>query len=560
MGESHLMRQKLSIVIAQLNPVVGDIDGNVEKIMAARDEAASWGADLIVYGELAVIGYPPEDLILKPAFQTRIEAAVACLAERTSGGGPALLVGATDRVNGALFNAVYLFHDGKIDAVRHKHVLPNYGVFDEQRLFAAGPIPSPIPFRGVNLGAMICEDMWTPEVSESLKDAEANMLISVNASPFNTEKPDLRLDHATDRVGETELPLIYSNQVGGQDELVFDGASFALDADGALRGRSPSCCEHLLPTEWHRDAGGSLCLIDGNVAERIAGDAAIYQALVIGLRDYVEKNRFPSVLIGMSGGIDSALSAALAVDALGPGRVHCVRMPSRYTSAASLDDAAHCADLLGARSSTIPIEPAVKAFSGMLSDLFEGREPDVTEENVQARVRGLTLMAISNKFGDMVVTTGNKSELSVGYATLYGDMCGGFAVLKDVYKTTAYALARWRNENLPQGAKGPAGQVIPHRIITKAPTAELRPNQTDQDSLPPYDVLDDILHRLIEGESSISEITARGHDKATVTQVSRLLDMAEYKRRQAPPGVKIGSRAFGRDRRYPITNRYRDEE
>ena len=554
------MTRKLSIAVAQINPLVGDIQGNAEKIRAARDRAAKQGVDLVVFSELVLVGYPPEDLVLKPALQTAAEASIDGLRQLTSDSGPALLIGATHRVEGALYNAAYLLDGGKVSAVRHKHFLPNYGVFDERRLFSAGRMPTPVEFRGVRLGVMICEDMWTPEATESLRNAGARLLVIVNASPFDTEKPDVRHELAKARVGESGVPLIYSNQVGGQDELVFDGASFALDSTGALGAQSPSWHEHLLLAELRQDRDGKWDLAEGEVYDREAGDAAIYLALVTGLRDYVEKNRFPSVVVGMSGGIDSALSAALAVDALGPERVHCIRLPSRYTSRASMQDAADCAARLGARSSTIPIEPAVEAFSDMLSNLFQGCEPDVTEENLQARARGLALMAVSNKFGDMVVTTGNKSELSVGYATLYGDMCGGFAVLKDVYKTTVYALSRWRNENQPAGGKGPPGEVIPACILTKAPTAELRPNQTDQDSLPPYEELDDILHYLIEREFSIGQIAALGHNKATVSRISRLLDIAEYKRRQAPPGVKISSRAFGRDRRYPITNRFRDTD
>ena len=560
MGDTAKTNPKLSIAVAQINPAVGDIRGNVGKIRAARDHAARKGADLVVSSELALIGYPPEDLVLKPALQTAVEASIEELRQLTSDNGPALLVGAIHRVDGALYNAVYLLDGGEVCAVRHKHFLPNYGVFDEQRLFSAGQMPAPIEFRGERLGVMICEDMWTPSVAESHRSAGAQLLIVVNASPFDTEKPNVRQELAKARVGESGVPLIYSNQVGGQDELVFDGASFALDSTGALSGQSPSWREHLLLVELRQEHDGQWNLANGEIYDLEAGDEAIFLALVTGLRDYVEKNHFPSVVIGMSGGIDSALSAALAVDALGPERVHCIRLPSQFTSRASLEDAADCAARLGARLSTIPIEPAVGAFSDMLSNLFQGCAPDVTEENLQARARGLALMAVSNKFGDMVVTTGNKSELSVGYATLYGDMCGGFAVLKDVYKTTVYALSRWRNENQPTGVKGPSGEVIPSPILTKAPTAELRPNQTDQDSLPPYEELDDILHHLIEREFSIGQIAALGHSKASVSRISRLLDIAEYKRRQAPPGVKISSRAFGRDRRYPITNQFRESD
>lgn len=550
------MGNGLTIAVAQLNPIVGDIGGNAAKILMARDAAVADNTDLVVTSELALIGYPPEDLVLKPAFQDQVESTIAMLAAGTNDGGPGLLVGAPYRAGGDLFNAGYLLADGRVSGISRKYELPNYGVFDEKRLFTPGPLPEPMKFRGASLGVMICEDMWISETSERLADLGAEILLVPNGSPFDIEKPDLRWNLAIARATESGRPIVYANQVGGQDELVFDGASFVVDSERNLCAQAPSWREHLLITKWTRDEVGHWQCEPGTVAQPEIGPAAIYQALLTGLRDYVEKNGFPAVVIGMSGGIDSALSTAIAVDALGGERVRCVRMPSRYTSKASLDDAADCADRLGARLGTVGVEPAVHAFDDMLGDLFRGRDSDVTEENIQARVRGLTLMAISNKFSDMVLTTGNKSEMSVGYATLYGDMCGGFAVLKDVYKTTVYELARWRNEFTSHGTKGPSGEVIPESILTKAPTAELRPNQSDQDSLPPYETLDDILHCLIEREQGIDEIAARGHDLEVVREVSRLLDMAEYKRRQAPPGVKITNRAFGRDRRYPITNAF----
>jgi len=463
------------------------------------------------------------------------------------------LIGTPWRDNGRVHNAVLLLDGGKVAASRFKHDLPNYGVFDEKRVFAAGPMPGPIAFRGVRLGVPICEDIWTPDVVECLQETGAELLLVPNGSPYEAGKADQRLQIVLNRVTESGLALAYLNQVGGQDELVFDGASFVIGRNGALRRQLPSFREHVAITEWVRGEDGWDC-VEG---ERIAppdGVEAIYGAMVIGLRDYVNKNGFPGVLIGLSGGIDSAISAAVAVDALGADRVHCVMLPSPYTSQDSLDDAAECAAALGTRLDSISIEPAMQAFGTMLAPLFEGTTPDITEENIQSRARGVTLMALSNKFGKMVLTTGNKSEMSVGYATLYGDMCGGYSVLKDVYKTTVYELSRWRNQVHPEGAMGPAGRVIPERIITKAPTAELKPNQTDQDSLPPYDALDDILNCLVEEEKSVDEIVARGHDRATVARVWRLLDRAEYKRRQAPPGVKLTRRNFGRDRRYPITN------
>ena len=553
-----IMTTSLTIALAQINPVVGDVAGNAEQVLTVRDEAARGGADLVVYSELVLIGYPPEDLVLKPALIDHVEAAIGDLAAKTSDGGPALLIGAPLAEKGKLYNAAFLLHGGKIAAVRKKHDLPNYGVFDEKRLFAAGPLNGPMDFRGTRLGVMICEDMWEADVTECLEESGAELLIVLNGSPFEMDKPDHRLNLAVARVTESGLPLIYVNQVGGQDELVFDGASFVLDTACNLRAQAAAWREQCLITRWqvgddHRWACGE----GGEIAVREEGLAAIYQAMTMGLRDYVAKNRFPGVVIGLSGGIDSALSAAVAVDALGPEAVHCIMMPSRYTSQGSLDDAADCAALLGVRLDTIPIEGAVAACDDMMSDLFAGRDDDVTEENLQARLRGLTLMAISNKLGAMVLTTGNKSEMSVGYATLYGDMCGGYSVLKDIYKTAVFALSRWRNQNHPASVRGPEGRVIPEAIIDKPPSAELRDNQTDQDSLPPYDTLDDILEGLIEQEQGIDEIAARGHEPETVRRISRMLDLAEYKRRQAPPGVKITARAFGRDRRYPITNRFR---
>lgn len=548
------MTDQLSIALAQLNPTVGDLPGNGRRILAARAEAAAKGADLVVCPELSVSGYPPEDLVLKPFFLDKVAATVDELAAATADGGPALLVGAPWRQDGAVFNAALLLEAGRVAAVRLKHDLPNYGVFDEKRVFVAGPLPGPVNFRGVRLGVMICEDMWTPDVAETLAESGAEILVSPNGSPFETGKLDRRLNLATLRVVETGLPLIYVNQVGGQDELVFDGASFALGADRSLAAQAPAFTESLLLTRWTRDEGGGWVCAEGERHAPPDELGAIYQALTLGLRDYVNKNRFPGVILGLSGGIDSALSAAVAVDALGPDRVHGVMMPSPYTSRESLEDAAESAELLDCRIDTIPIIPAMDAFSSMLAPAFAGRDPDITEENLQSRARGVVLMALSNKFGAMVLSTGNKSEVSVGYATLYGDMCGGYSVLKDVYKTTVYALSRWRNDNLPEGARGSAGRVVPERVLTKAPTAELKPDQTDQDSLPPYDELDDILRCLVEEEMGVPDIVARGHAPATVDKVWRLLHVAEYKRRQACPGVKITSRLFGRDRRYPITN------
>ena len=548
------MTDKLTIALAQIDPTVGDIRRNAERILAARNLAKE--ADLVVFSELVLCGYPPEDLVLKPFFQDKVEVEINRLAEATGDGGPAVLVGAPWRSEGGLHNAVLLLDAGRIVGVRFKYDLPNYGVFDEKRVFKSGPMPGPINFRDVRIGVPICEDIWSPEVTECLVESGAEILIVANGSPFESDKGDIRLQHAVQRVTETGLPLIYVNQVGGQDELVFDGASFVLNSDCSLAARLAAFTDAVTLTHWRRD-GGNGWVCDVAARERHPeGHAAIYQAMVLGLADYVNKNGFPGIILGLSGGIDSALSAAVAVDALGPDRVHCVMMPSPYTSQESLEDASEVARLLGVKLDEVHIEPAMAAFAEMLKPIFGDSPPDITEENVQARSRGLTLMAISNKLGYMVLTTGNKSEMSVGYATLYGDMCGGFSVLKDVYKMDVFALSHWRNRNVPERALGPTGRVMPERVITKPPSAELRPDQKDQDSLPPYEVLDDILACLIEKELSVDDICKHGHDPQTVQRVWRMLDRAEYKRRQAPPGVKLTSRAFGRDRRYPITNSF----
>ena len=551
------MTDALAIALAQTNPTVGAIDANLAKIRDARARAAVEGADLVVFTELVITGYPPEDLILKPMFQDAARAALEQLAADTADGGPALLLGAPWRERENLHNSVFLLEGGAIAERRDKHDLPNYGVFDEKRVFDAGPLPGPIPFRGLRLGAMVCEDMWKSEIAECLDECGAEIFIVINGSPFESDKTDARLNLAVARVTETRRPLVYVNQAGGQDELVFDGASFVLNADCRLACRLPAFEEALVLTRWTADENGIWACAPVPPAAQPEPMEAIYCAMVLGLRDYVGKNGFPGVLIGVSGGVDSALSAAVAVDALGPDKVHCVMMASRYTSAMSIDDATECAGLIGAQLDSVAIGPAVEAYDAMLAPLFADRAPDETEENIQARARGMILMALSNKFGAMVLSTGNKSEMSVGYATLYGDMCGGFSVLKDVYKTTVFELARWRNADRPGNALGPEGQVIPDRVITKAPSAELKPGQKDADSLPPYGDLDAVLRSLIEGEMSAQDVVARGHDPAVVNQVWTMLDRAEYKRRQAPPGVKITSRSFGRDRRYPITNRFR---
>jgi NAD+ synthase len=550
------MIDKLSIALAQINPTVGDISSNIELIRIARKSSAEMGADLVVCGELSVSGYPPEDLILKHNFQEVVKTQLETLALETIDGGPALLIGAPWLTESGICNAALLLDEGKIAAISFKHELPNYGVFDEKRIFKAGPLPGPISFRGVRLGVLVCEDMWFGDVAECLQETGSEMLVVLNGSPFETDKIDERLNYAVARVTETNLPLIYVNLVGGQDELVFDGASFVLGADCSLRARMPSWKSQTILTNWSRTKDGWECVV-GEITPTETILHGTYQAMVLGLRDYIQKNCFNGLVLGMSGGVDSALSAAIAVDAIGPDRVHCIMMPSPYTSQISLVDASECSNLLGVQLDEINIKPAMDAFDQMLSPLFEGREQDVTEENIQSRARGNLLMAISNKLGLMVLTTGNKSEMSVGYATLYGDMCGGYSVLKDVYKLDVFKLCNWRNHNFPSDVMGPKGHVIPKRIITKPPSAELKPDQTDQDSLPPYEILDAILQSLIEDELGVDEIAACGFNPETVRRIWRMLDLAEYKRRQAPPGVKLTRKAFGRDRRYPITNGFR---
>lgn len=552
------MTNHLAIAICQIAPTVGAIGENVEKILAARLAASEKGADLAVFCELVVCGYPPEDLVCKPSFQDACDRAIATLAAATRERGAAMIVGAPHRDGGALYNAVFLLADGEIKAIRHKVRLPNYGVFDEPRRFTPGQgAPEPTLFKGVRLGVMVCEDMWLPGAGEHLKQAGAEIFIVPHGSPFRLSSLEERRAAAADRARATGVALLFVNQVAGQDEVVFEGASFVMNSNGDITHRAPQFEEGIFYTEWSRGDGDWACT-SGPHHQWVDGDEMIYRAVTLGVRDYIEKNGFPGVVIGLSGGIDSALTAAIAVDALGADRVRCVMMPSRYTAQDSLEDARCCAAALGVSYQSIPIEPAVEAFTRMLAPAFEGRKEDITEENIQSRIRGLLLMALSNKFGDMVLTTGNKSEMSVGYATLYGDMNGGYNPLKDLYKLDVFRLARWRNESRPQGLLGPDGIVIPDRIITKPPSAELREDQKDEDSLPPYEILDGILERLVEREMPVAEIIADGFDEAVVRRIEHLLYIAEYKRRQAPPGPKVTKVNFGRDRRYPITNGWRD--
>ncbi len=549
------MTDNLSIVFAQLTQRVGDLTGNADAMLAVR--SAHSAADLIVFPELQLIGYPPEDLVLKPALAVRAAEELGRMAKATLNGGPAMLVGTIHRDGDALYNAVALLDGGLVVAIRYKYELPNYGTFDEKRLFVAGPLPTPIPFRGMQIGIPICEDVWFPTVCAHLKAKGAEILISPNGSPYEIDKDDLRSSMiVAARVRETRLPMAYLNRVGGQDEVVFDGASFILNGDGKMAAQFPDWEEHVRLTQWTREGGEWACA-PSEIATLEPHPSDVYHAMMMGLRDYVNANRFPGVLLGLSGGIDSAICAAIAADALGPDRVWSVMLPSRFTSQASLDDAAECARMIGCKLDTIPISPAVEAFDTMLSGSFADKDYDITEENIQSRIRGVTLMALSNKFGSMLMTTGNKSEMSVGYATIYGDMAGGYNPIKDAYKMTVFAISRWRNANKPRLGLGPDGPVMPESIITKPPSAELRPDQKDSDSLPDYPELDPILMGLVEEELSVPEVAARGFDPAVVARIERLLCIAEYKRRQAPPGVKLGKRNFGRDRRYPITNAFR---
>jgi NAD+ synthase len=551
------IKDSFKLALAQLNPVVGDIDGNAGRARAVRAKAAAAGADLVVFTELFLTGYPIEDLVLKPALQKAAREACEGLARDTQDGGPAMLMGLPWAEGAFVYNAVALLDQGRIEAVRYKNNLPNYGVFDEKRVFAPGPLPAPINVRNLPIGVPICEDIWSAEVCAALARAGAGLLVVPNGSPYWMDKHAQRYEVARARVAEKGLPLAYVNQMGGQDELVFDGASFVLNADGTLAVQLPAWDEALGLTEWRRDGNRWHCL-PGDLAEVEQGDAANSLACVTGLRDYVQKNGFPGVVLGLSGGVDSAVCAAMAVDALGAEHVRCVMLPYRFTSNESLNDAAACAQALAVRYDILRIEAAVDGLTQSLAAIFAGTAPDATEENLQSRARGTLLMGISNKLGPMVLTTGNKSEVSVGYATIYGDMNGGFNPIKDLYKGQVYALARYRNAVRPKGCLGPEGIVIPENILTKAPTAELRANQRDQDTLPPYDVLDDILNCLVELEMPVPAIVARGHAPDLVKKIERMLYLAEYKRRQAAPGVKITQKNFGRDRRYPITNKFRE--
>ena len=541
-----------AIALAQLNPHLGNITANVARLLEARRSAGDAGATVIVTPEMYLSGYPCDDLVLRSDFMDEVASGLRTLAAATADGGPAIIVGAPHAEDGVITNAVFVLDEGEIKTRRDKVNLPNYGVFDDKRNFTAGAMPGPVQLRGMRLGLPICEDIWTPDVIECLAESGAEIIISLNASPFDLAKADARMAHAVSRVHEAGLPLIYVNMVGGQDELVYDGGSFVLGADGRLAAHLPSFSETTVTVQLGNDFGA--LSVTGQISPPDEGMAALYRGLTLGLRDYIDKNGFPGVVLGLSGGIDSAIVAALAVDALGPDRVHAVMMPSPYTSQESLDDAADLAGRLGIRLDEISIAPAMAAMDVMLDGQFAGTSPDITEENIQSRLRGMVLMGISNKHGPLVMATGNKSEYAAGYSTLYGDMCGGFAPIKDVWKVQVFDLCRWRNANMPRGGAGPEGEVIPLRIIEKPPSAELRPDQKDTDSLPPYDRLDAIMMALCEEMVDIETIVARGYEREEVARASQLLFRAEYKRFQAAPGPKMNALSFGRERRLPLTS------
>ncbi|WP_291511580.1 NAD+ synthase [Acidithiobacillus sp.] len=538
----------MRIAIAQSNLWVGDVAGNVRRLLEMAEKARGSGAELLVTPELALCGYPPEDLLLRRDFLDCCDAGLQDLARRCP---LPILVGHPQRHGGALYNAASLLQGGQVVASYHKHCLPNYRVFDELRYFRAGQQAVILPLGSFLLAVLICEDIWCGDDALAASQAlGAELVVVLNASPYHRGKQREREELLARQARRTQLPLVYANAVGGQDELVFDGASFAVDATGRVQGRAPQFREDLLLLDIERSAAGTVAVCSSPTPAALPLDdlAEVYGALVLGLRDYVEKNGFPGVVLGLSGGVDSALTLAIAVDALGPERVDALIMPSPYTAPMSIEDAQAEAATLGVRSHLLPIHELFTAYQHSLSETFAGRAADTTEENLQARIRAALLMAFSNKFGPLLLTTGNKSEIAVGYATLYGDMAGGFALIKDCPKTLVYALARYRNHRSP---------VIPERVLTRAPTAELAPGQTDQDSLPPYPELDAIITAYVEENRSMAEIVAMGHAPATVASVLRLIQMAEYKRRQGAPGVRITPLAFGKDRRYPITNGFR---
>ncbi|MDG6772829.1 NAD+ synthase [Thiomicrorhabdus sp. ZW0627] len=540
------MTQNVTVVMAQINPVVGDISGNVEKIVESAQQAKQdLNADIVVFPEMTLTGYPPEDLLLREGLYVQINKALSTLCERVKDVVMVIGYPMMDDL-GERFNMAAWIEDGLIQASYIKQNLPNYSVFDEYRYFSAGNQPCVVEFKGIKFGVLVCEDIWKISPAAQSAEAGADVLLNLNASPFSFEKHQDRIDVVTRRVDEVKKPVVYVNQVGGQDELVFDGGSFVMSADGEVMAQAEEFKESLVAVEFSK-TDSIVTVLPGQISPLHDRDARIYQALILGVQDYVRKNGFPGVLLGLSGGIDSALTLAVAVDALGADKVEAVMMPFRYTAAISIEDAEKQANTMGVKYSVMPIEPMYNAFETTLSEAFAGYEEDVTEENLQARIRGTLLMALSNKTGKMVLATSNKSEVAVGYSTLYGDMVGGFSPLKDVPKTTVYRLARYRNT---------ISEVIPERVITREPSAELRPDQKDQDSLPDYEVLDAIIKAYVKQDKTPQEISELGYDEAEVRRVIRLIDRSEYKRRQAAPGIKITHRAFGRDRRYPITSGY----
>ncbi|MEM1268244.1 MAG: NAD+ synthase [Pseudomonadota bacterium] len=550
------MSERFRVTLAQLNPVVGDLNGNAARAYAAWERGKEAGSDLVAFPEMFITGYQIQDLVIKPAFIAAAEAEIAQLAERTSDG-PDILIGGPVAEDGRHFNAYFLLRGGQIAGIARKHDLPNYAVFDEKRLYTPGPISGPFAIGPVRVGTPICEDGWFPDVSETMAESGAEILLIPNGSPYHRGKLDERMSHMVARMVETGLPVVYLNMVGAQDDQIFDGASFAVNPGGDLALMLPPFEEAVEHLDFEETDAGWRALT-GHRAAQPDGWEQDYRAMVESLRDYVGKSGFSRVVLGLSGGIDSALVATIATDALGPENVHCVMLPSEYTSTASLEDAAAVAGALGCRLDTVPITEGREAIATTLAPLFNGHAADVTEENIQSRLRGLFLMALSNKFGSMLLTTGNKSEVAVGYATIYGDMAGGYNPIKDLYKTRVFETCRWRNAHHRGWMQGPAGTVIPARVIDKPPSAELRADQKDEDSLPPYEVLDVILEMLIEDDASIDEIVAAGFERDTVKKVENLLYASEYKRFQAAPGARLTSKAFWLDRRYPIVNRWRD--
>ena len=550
------MADRFRLTLAQLNATVGDFAGNAAKALDAGQQGRAAGADMVALPEMFLTGYQTQDLVLKPAFVQDAMAAMEALAAQITEG-PALGIGGPYWDETGHYNAYWILREGRVAARLLKHHLPHDDVFDEMRLFDSGPISGPYRIGPLVIGSPVCEDAWHPDVAETLAETGAEILLVPNGSPYRRRKLDLRLNVTVARVVETGLPLVYLNMVGGQDDQLFDGASFVLNRHGALAAQLPAFEEAVAHIDFERHAAGWQAL-PGPVTEQPDDWEQDYHAMVLGLRDYLGKSGFRKVVLGLSGGVDSALVAAVAADAVGPANVHCVMLPSRFTSQASLDDAAEAAHRLGARLDTVSIEESRHAVGGALAHLMEGTQPDVTEENIQSRLRGVMLMAISNKFGGMLLTTGNKSEVAVGYCTIYGDMAGGYNPLKDLYKTRVFETCRWRNANHRPWMLGPAGEVVPVQIIDKPPSAELRENQKDQDSLPPYEVLDAILERLVEEDQSVEQIVAAGFDRATVKRVEHLLYISEWKRFQSAPGPRLTTRAFWLDRRYPMVNRWRD--